>query len=95
MGIPLDPGSVSAIVDPDGKGPRIYFQRVPEKQVKNRVHLDVNAGGNRDVPEAERRERVDAKVAQLVAQGATVVRDAEEHGERVMRDPEGNEFCVQ
>ncbi|HYF66176.1 MAG TPA: VOC family protein, partial [Herpetosiphonaceae bacterium] len=31
--------SASAIVDPDGKGPRIFFQRVPEpKTVKNRVH---------------------------------------------------------
>src|SRR5439155_1057525 len=28
--------SASAIVDPDGKGPRLYFQRVPEgKVVKN------------------------------------------------------------
>lgn len=28
----------SAIVDPDGVGPRIFFQRVPEgKSVKNRV----------------------------------------------------------
>jgi Glyoxalase-like domain len=36
----------SAIFDPDGSGPRIYFQRVPEpKAVKNRLHLDVNAGG--------------------------------------------------
>ena len=36
----------SAIIDPDGNGPRIYFQRVPEpKTVKNRLHLDVNAGG--------------------------------------------------
>src|SRR6266545_8389992 len=36
----------SAIVDPEGRGPRIYFQRVPEsKVVKNRVHLDVTVGG--------------------------------------------------
>ena len=28
--------------DPSGRGPRMYFQQVPEpKQVKNRVHLDV------------------------------------------------------
>lgn len=31
----------SAVVDPDGTGPRIFFQRVPEaKVVKNRVHLE-------------------------------------------------------
>ena len=36
----------SAVVDPDGAGPRVFFQRVPEpKQVKNRVHLDLNVGG--------------------------------------------------
>ena len=36
----------SAVVDPDGKGPRIYLQRVPEaKTVKNRVHLDLNISG--------------------------------------------------
>ncbi len=30
-------------VDPDGVGPRLFFQRVPEaKTAKNRFHLDVN-----------------------------------------------------
>src|SRR5688572_16258780 len=58
MNIPNDPGAVSAVVDPDGKGPRLLFQRVPEpKQTKNRVHLDVNAGGGREVAEDERRGR--------------------------------------
>ncbi len=33
---------VDSIVDPDGAGPRIWFQPVPEtKVVKNRLHLDV------------------------------------------------------
>ena len=36
--------SRSAIEDPTGSGPRIFFQRVPEeKTVKNRLHLDVRA----------------------------------------------------
>ena len=31
-----------AAKDPTGKGPRIYFQQVPEaKSAKNRVHLDI------------------------------------------------------
>ena len=35
-----DEGS-GAIIDPDGRRPRIWFQQVPEpKSVKNRVHLD-------------------------------------------------------
>ena len=48
--------SASAITDPDGHGARIFFQRVPEKkEQKNRVHLDVNAGGPRGTPDDERR----------------------------------------
>ena len=80
--------SRSAVVDPDGRGPRLFFQRVPEpKAAKNRVHLDVNVG----------EAHVDAAVERLVAAGATKVEDVAEMGERwvVMTDPEGNEFCVQ
>ena len=41
-----DPDRAYAIVDPEGKGPRVFFQKVPEgKTAKNRVHLDVNVGG--------------------------------------------------
>src|SRR5919106_1190421 len=38
-------GSTWACQDPDGVGPRLFFQRVPEaKTVKNRLHLDVRVG---------------------------------------------------
>ena len=89
-----------AVVDPDGKGPRMYFQRVPEqKTVKNRVHLDLNVGGGRETPMDERRKRIDAEAERLQAAGATVSRPGEvsEFGEYwvVMQDPEGNEFCLQ
>jgi hypothetical protein len=91
--------SASALVDPDGAGPRIYFQRVPEsKVVKNRVHLDLNVSKKREVGAEEGRRRVDAEVERLTGAGATVVRPGgEERGEYwvVMQDPEGNEFCVQ
>ena len=90
--------SASAVVDPDGVGPRIYFQRVPEgKVVKNRVHLDLNAGGPRGTPHDERRRRVDAEVGRLVQLGARKSRTIEERGEYFvnMFDPEGNEFDVQ
>ncbi len=90
-------GQASAIVDPDGAGPRIYFQRVPEAKVtKNRVHLDVNAGAGHE--EDERKRIVDAEVRRLVALGAAILRPGDfEDGEHwvVMADPEGNEFCVQ
>jgi Glyoxalase-like domain len=89
----------SAIVDPDGKGPRVYFQRVPEGKVaKNRMHMDLNVSGGRDVPLEEKKARVDAEVARLKALGATDERGAMERDEEYwvrMNDPEGNEFCVQ
>ena len=97
-GIPEEEwNSASAIVDPDGAGPRIYFQRVPEpKTVKNRVHLDLNQG-TRETPTEERRRLVDAEVERLESQGARELYRGGEHGEYwvTMADPEGNEFCVQ
>jgi hypothetical protein len=99
QGVPEDRWTAaSAIVDPEGIGPRIYFQQVPEpKTVKNRVHLDVNVGGGRDTPDAERRGRVNAALERLLGAGATRLRACAEHGEYwvVMQDPEGNEFCLQ
>jgi hypothetical protein len=99
QGVPEDQfNSASAVVDPDGRGPRIYFQRVPEsKIVKNRVHLDLNVSGGPGIALDERRPRVDAEVERLRALGATTFRAVEERGEYwvVMQDPEGNEFCVQ
>jgi hypothetical protein len=92
--------SASALVDPDGAGPRLYFQRVPEpKTVKNRVHLDLNVSGGHRVPRAEREERMKAEAARLAELGARELRwqISEEFDEScvVMADPEGNEFCVQ
>jgi len=90
--------SASAVVDPEGRGPRIYFQRVPEgKVVKNRVHLDLNVGGPRTAPPEERRRGIDAEVDRLVALQARKVKALEERGEYFvnMLDPEGNEFDVQ
>jgi hypothetical protein len=85
-----------AIVDPDGKLPRIYFQRVPEgKTAKNRVHLDVNVGAGKSGD--ERSAAVRARADELVEIGATKLREADERGEYwiVMQDIEGNEFCLQ
>ena len=89
--------SRGAIVDPDGVGPRLFFQQVPEgKVVKNRVHLDINAGVGM-AGDDERRRTIAAKVASLTDAGATTLHEMEERGEYwvVMQDPEGNEFCVQ
>jgi hypothetical protein len=90
--------AMSAIVDPEGAGARIFFQRVPEpKVVKNRVHLDVNVGGGLQVPLDDRRKRIDQEAARLVGLGATLLRAVEEEGEYFvnMLDPERNEFDLQ
>ncbi|HUR08566.1 MAG TPA: VOC family protein [Nonomuraea sp.] len=87
----------SAVIDPEGKGPRMYFQRVPEpKTAKNRVHLDLRIGGGPQTQLAERRAQIDAAVERLVALGATVVGPVEQYGHYcvVLRDPEGKEFCA-
>ncbi|MFD8612852.1 VOC family protein [Streptomyces sp. NPDC059631] len=83
--------------DPSGVGPRLYFQRVPEgKVVKNRVHLDVRVGTG--LAGAERLAALEAECERLVALGATRDRVllADEYDESciLMRDIEGNEFCL-
>ncbi|MDA8282543.1 MAG: VOC family protein [Actinomycetota bacterium] len=71
-----------------GKGrPRLLFERVPEgKFTKNLVHIDIQAGDQRE-----------AEVERLLAMGATLVADHRYHdpGWVVLQDPEGNEFCVE
>jgi len=78
---------VAACRDPNGVEPRLYFQQVPEGKVaKNRVHLDVHV-------ESEHKE---AEVARLTGLGAQLVETHDDRGPLtyVMRDPEGNEFCL-
>lgn len=89
--------SANAVVDPDGVGPRIFFQRVPEpKTGKNRLHLDVSVSGGPGTAPGQRRAETDPTVARLVALGATEVRRVEEQDAYwvVLQDPEGNEFDV-
>ncbi|MBI4306899.1 MAG: VOC family protein [Chloroflexi bacterium] len=81
--------SASLIGGGDGC-PRIVFVRVPEpKTVKNRLHLDLFA------------DDLDAEVQRLVKLGGEIVdrrfrspRGAPRITWVVMKDPEGNEFCV-
>lgn len=98
---------VDSIVDPDGVGPRIWFQVVPDrKTVTNRLHLDINASGGlfAPIPIATRKRRVDAEAQRLCDLGATMIGassdeapDNEEelgHYAVAMKDPEGNEFDI-
>lgn len=98
-GVPEDQrNSRSAIEDPDGSGPRLFFQQVPEGKVsKNRVHLDVRAAPGSQGE--QRMAALEAECDRLVAVGATRVRRDEPEppmtaGHIVMADPEGNEFCL-
>jgi len=83
---PDDPEGV--LVGADGT-PNLLFIRVPEpKQVKNRVHVDLQ-------PTDRTR---DEEVARLLGIGATLVDDRRRPdctGWVVLADPEGNEFCVE
>jgi len=64
-------------------GPNIWFTKVTEaKSAKNRMHFDLRAPGG-----------MAAEVARLQNLGASVVHRYPGH--TVMRDPEGNEFCVE
>ena len=89
----------SAVVDPEGKGPRIYFQRMDTpKPAKNRLHIDVDASGGRKTAEAERRRRIDTEVSRILALGLGAEKLSVSDDETVyfvtMLDPEGNEFDV-
>jgi Glyoxalase-like domain len=80
-----------------GRGPRLFFQKVPEgKATKNRVHLDVRAAPGLEA--ADRMAALEAEADRLIALGGTRVSRIDpggmDAGHVVMRDPEGNEFCL-
>lgn len=86
LGTDVDEESTSdrAFVEAPGwGGPNMWFVRVPEpKTAKNRMHFDLRSQGD-----------IESEVARLVSLGAAVV---QAHPDlTVLRDPEGNEFCVE
>jgi Glyoxalase-like domain len=87
------------ISDPDGRGPGIWFHAVPDaKVVKNRLHLDIHASGDRTDPIETRQKRVDAEASRLAGLGATITgalpNEGLDHYAVGMKDPEGNEFDI-
>ena len=101
MGLPEEDliDGVDRISDPEGNGPTIWFHVVAEpKQVKNRLHLDIHASGERTDPIEARIKRVDAEANRLAGLGATVTgalaEEGLDHYAVGMKDPEGNEFDI-
>jgi Glyoxalase-like domain len=75
------------ITGPTGSGPTLVFLRVPEtKSIKNRLHIDVSPTDRDQEQELRRLLELGAERAD-VGQGDDV-------GWVVLRDPEGNEFCL-
>jgi len=80
-------GTYLDLVPPERGGPIVYLQRVPEpKTVKNRLHLDLMS------------VEPESTVSRLIELGAARVGEPMTGSEggwwQVMRDPEGNEFCI-
>lgn len=92
-GVAVSDDGGGAICGPPDGGAYLEFIRVPEsKTVKNRLHLGLSAGSL---------AQLDAEIERLTALGATIAWEedfdpavAENYRNVVLRDPEGNEFCL-
>lgn len=71
--VPADQrNNASAVVDPEAKGPRLFFQQVPEgKQAKNRLHLDVRAAPG--LAGDDRWDSLESESVRLTALGASLL----------------------
>ena len=85
----LEADGWAMLVNPDGTGPRLLFQRRPKTETTDiPIHLDVHS------------EDRAAEVERLTGLGATFVEERSlkigpyEESWAVMKDPEGNGFCV-
>jgi len=101
VGIPSDRrNDLGAVIDPDGVGPRILFERYEGGAVTHRLHFDVNSigGSGFDGTPEDRKAALASERSRLEALGATFVREATGMAGEVwieLLDPEGNWFCVQ
>jgi 4a-hydroxytetrahydrobiopterin dehydratase len=78
-------GSIVAIVDPLRIGPAFWFQQMDEpRPQRNRIHLDVT------VPH----DAAEARIADALTAGGTLVSDRRARAFWILADPEGNEACI-
>ncbi len=92
-GVAVSTDDGGALCGPSGGGSYLEFIRVPEdKVVKNRVHLGCAV---------ESLDELDRELERLSALGATIAWEEDfppevrtQYRNLVLRDPEGNEFCL-
>lgn len=96
---PADLDTRGLAEDPTGRGPRLFFHHADgPKRGRNRIHLDLTVTAADD---DDRRARLFAERDRIVGLGGTVVRVVDQSWGPwpelyvQMRDPEGNEFCLQ
>ena len=78
-------GDDSAIVDPAGQLPTIWFQQMDDpRPQRNRIHLDITVA----------HDEAQARVESALAAGGVLVSDAHARSFWVLADVEGNEVCV-
>jgi len=98
VGIPEEMrNDLSAVVDPEGTGPRILFERYDGGDRNQRVHFDVNVIAEK-TGEEERKAILEEERVRLEGLGASFKREATGMAGEYwieMFDPEGNWFCVQ
>lgn len=99
VGIPKEKrNDLSAVVDPEGNGPRFFFERYDGGAPNRRVHIDLNSIGGPDLTDEQRRHRLGEERERLEKLGATYQKEATGLAGELwieMFDPEGNWFCVQ
>lgn len=85
-----DTNAAAAAIDPDEQGPRLFFKKMLRSTPDHiPIHLDLDT------------EDREAEIERLTDLGATIVETKTEttgsytEAWTVMRDPEGNGFCVQ
>jgi predicted enzyme related to lactoylglutathione lyase len=88
-----DPKYAAAAVDPEGRGPRLFFMKMKKRpEVEGTsipIHLDINTDDRE--AEVKRLEKLGASVVETITQRTGDYIETW----TVMRDPEGNGFCVQ
>ncbi|MEO7351235.1 MAG: VOC family protein [Marmoricola sp.] len=85
---PNEPGQDECWIQrPDGGHPILFIEVPEDKQVKNRIHLDLR-------PSAGTRDEELARLIDLGARQLDDQRNEDGTGWVVLADPEGNEFCI-